>query len=421
MMEYNIKDFGAVPDGMTLNTSAIQHAIDTCAENGGGRVLAEGGVYMFGTIVLRSNVELYIAANATLLGSPRCEDYPEREDVRHVETKKLPRWRNACYIYCEECENVSIGGMGKIDCNGTAFVRTVENPTYWKYHRIKAPTPPRVVFFAGCKNVKISDVTMINQPAGWSYWIHDCDYVSFDRIKIFAEVEYPNNDGIHINSSRNVTVSNCDITCGDDSIIVRANNASLAENRVCEKVTVSNCNLTSYSGGVRIGWKNDGIIRNCTFSNIVMTDTSIGIDITLPHFTYNPEQLWTADMGREATLIENLSFNNIVMDNVYGEPVKIQLAPNEETKIDAVRNLYFSNIHTRGPRGIQLKGRKENYLNNIAFADCTFEITDYSAFGNKEYHGAQGICQSHGGYPLLEYCDDVTFNNVRFLNNKREG
>ncbi len=413
-MVFNIKDFGAVADGVTMNTAAIQKAIDTCFENGGGQVLIEGGTYMFGTIVLHSNVELHIAANATLLGSPRCEDYPEHTDVKHVESSKLPRWRNACYIYCEESENVSITGMGKIDCNGKAFVRTVENPTYWCYHRIKAPTPPRVVFFAGCKNVKITDITMINQPAGWSYWIHDCDYVAFDRVKIFAEVEYPNNDGIHINSSRNVTVSNCDITCGDDSIIVRANNASLPENKVCEKVTVTNCNLTSYSGGIRIGWKNDGIIRNCTFSNIVMIDTSIGIDITLPHFEFNPEQLGTADMGREATLIENLSFNNIIMDNVYGEPVKIQLAPQEETRVEAIRNLYFSHIHARGPRGIQLAGREQNHLDNIRFSDCTFEITDYAAFNYKEYHGAQGIKQSHGGYPKLAYCDRVIFDNVEF-------
>ena len=413
-MIFNIKDFGAVADGKTLNTTAIQNTIDACFENGGGQVLVEGGTYMFGTIVLRSNVELHIAANATLLGSPRCEDYPEREDVRHVNSEKLPRWRNACYIYCEESENVSITGMGKIDCNGTAFVRAVENPTYWTYHRIKAPTPPRVVFFAGCKNVKITDITMVNQPAGWSYWIHDCDYVSFDRVKIFAEVEYPNNDGIHINSSRNVTISNCDITCGDDSIIVRANNASIAENKVCEKVCVTNCNLTSYSGGIRIGWKNDGVIRNCSFSNIVMTDTSIGIDITLPHFLFDPEKLWTADMGREATLIENLSFNNIIMDSVYGEPVKIQITEHSETKVEAIRNLFFTDIHARGPRGIQLAGRAENHLDNIRFSNCTFEVTDYTAFGNREYHGAQGIKQSHGGYPKIAYCDRVIFDNVEF-------
>lgn len=413
-MIFNIKDFGAVADGKTLNTAAIQKAIDACFEAGGGQVLVEGGVYMFGTIVLRSNVELHIASNATLLGSPRCEDYPERTDVKHVNSEKLPRWRNACYIYCEESENVSVTGMGKIDCNGKFFVREVENPTYWFYHRIKAPTPPRVVFFAGCKNVKITDITMINQPAGWSYWIHDCDYVSFDRVKIFAEVEYPNNDGIHINSSRNVTISNCDITCGDDSIVVRANNASLAENKVCEKVCVTNCNLTSYSGGIRIGWKNDGVIRNCIFSNLVMTDTSIGVDITLPHFLFDPEKLWTADMGREATLIENMTFSNIIMDNVYGEPIKIQIAKNPETRIDAIRNLYFSGIRARGPRGIRLEGRDENHLDNIRFSDCNFEVTDYSAFNNREYHGAQGVEQSHGGYPYISCCDRAIFDNVEF-------
>lgn len=389
-------------------------AIDTCVANGGGQVLVEGGIYLFGTIVLHSNVELHIAANATLLGSPRCEDYPERTDVKHVVSAKLPRWRNACYIYCEESENVSITGMGKIDCNGSAFVRTVENPTYWFYHRIKAPTPPRVVWFAGCKNVRITDVTMVNQPAGWSYWIHDCDYVTFDRVKIFAEVEYPNNDGIHINSSRNVTISNCDITCGDDSIIVRANNASLAENKVCERVTITNCNLTSYAAGIRIGWKNDGIIRNCTVSNVVMTDTSEGIQIYLPHFDFNPEKMWTADMGREATLIENLSFSNIIMDRVCSAPFRIEIAPNPETQVAAVRNIYVSDLHANGPCGIFLCGRPENHLDNIYFSNCTFEITDYTPFHNKEYHGSRGRAQRHGSYPLLEFCDKVVFQNVEF-------
>ena len=106
---------------------------------------------------------------------------------------------------------------------------------------------------------------MVNQPAGWSYWIHDCDFVTCDRLKINANVQYPNNDGIHINSSRNVTVSNCSIVCGDDCLVVRANNASLSENKVCERVVVTNCNLTSYASGIRIGWLNDGVIKNCAF------------------------------------------------------------------------------------------------------------------------------------------------------------
>ena len=413
-MVYNIKDFGAVGDGNTLNTAAIQRAIDACFDNGGGQVLVEGGTYMFGTVIMHSNIELHIAANATLLGSPRCEDYPERDGVKHVKSELLPRWRNACYIFCEESENISITGMGKIDCNGHNFVRPVENPKTWMYERIDAPTPPRVVFFTGCKNVKIEDVTMVNQPAGWSYWIHDCDYVTCDKLKIFAEVEYPNNDGIHINSSRNVTISNCDITCGDDCVVVRANNVSLPENKVCEKVTVTNCNLTSYASGIRIGWKNDGVIRNCTFSNIVMTDTSTGIAIALPHFKFNSKVPATGDMGREATLIENLSFNNIIMDAVYGTPVEINIEDNLNTTVDSIRNIYFSNLHTRGPRGIKIKGRKQNHVDNVRFSNCTFEITDYSAFNGRTYHGGQNTSKSHGVYPSIEFCDKVVFENVEF-------
>ncbi len=411
-MTYNIKDFGAVADGITLNTAAIQAAIDACYANGGGQVVVEGGTYMFSSIVLRSNVELHIEANATLLGSPRCEDYPERADVKHVKSELLPRWKNACYIFCEEGENIAITGLGKIDCNGHHFVRPADTKHLWKYVRIDIDIPPRVVFFTGCRNVKIEDITMVNQPAGWSYWIHDCDYVTFDKIKIFAEVEYPNNDGIHINSSRNVTVSNCDITCGDDCIVVRANNVSLAENKICERVTVTNCNLTSYASGIRIAWINDGTIKNCVFSNIVMTDTSVGICIALPYIKYIPDRPYTSDIGREATLIENISFNNIIMDAVYGPPVKISIDKHSEVLASAIRNIYFSELHAKGPCGIELEGREETHLDNIRFSNCTFEITDYSPFDGREAHGGQNTKKNHGSYPLLAYCDRVVFNNV---------
>lgn len=413
-MTYNIKDFGAIGDGGSLNTEAIQNAIDACHKNGGGRVLAEGGTYLFGSITLKSNVELHIAANAILLGSQRCEDYPEREDVFHVKSELLPRWRNACYIYAERSENISITGMGTIDCNGDCFMRIREPEKDWKYERCEPNSPPRVVFFAGCRNVRIENITMTNQPAGWSYWISDCDYVSIDGIKIIANVEYPNNDGIHINSSRNVTVSNCSITCGDDCIVVRANNVSLAENKICERVTVTNCNLTSYASGIRIGWMNDGTIKNCTFSNLVMTDTSVGIAIVLPFMKFNPTLTYTSDIGREDTLIKNISFNNIIMDDNFGPPIKINIAENEGTRVREIRDIYFSGIHARGPAGISIVGRASNRISNVKFSDCTFELTDYSVFGDRFYHGGSSRAKSHGVYPDMRFCDNVVFNNVEF-------
>ena len=412
-MIYDIRDFGAVGDGKTKNTAAIQEAIDTCFERGGGRVLVANGIYMFGSIVMRSGVELHIAAGAMLLGSPDVEDYPERNDLKHVRSELLPRWKNACYIYAEESENISITGMGTIDCNGGNFVKVREPKKDWKYERKSSDTPPLVVFFAGCRNVKIEDVTMINQPAGWSYWISDCDYVTFDRVKIEADVEFPNNDGIHINSSRNVTVSNCSITCGDDCIVVRANNVSLAENKICERVTVTNCNLTSYASGIRIGWMNDGKIKNCAFSNIVMTDTSVGIAIVLPHMVYNPSLSYTSDIGRESTFVDNIAFSNIIMET-FGPPVKVEIAENCETKIDAIRNIYFSGIHARSAAGICIIGRPENKVSNVRFSDSTFEIVDYSLFGDRFYHGGQSKAKSHGTYPQIKHAERVVFNNVVF-------
>ncbi len=413
-MIINIKDFGAVGDGKTLNTESIQKAIDKAGEKG-GIVLIEDGVYMTGTIIYKSNVEIHIASDATLLGSPNCDDYPEK-DVKHVNSKRLPRWRNACLIFAEECENIALTGMGKIDCNGKTFVNPYDIGTGWKYKRdFSRPTPPRAVFFTGCYNVKVEDIAMINQPAGWSYWIHDCDYVTFDKLKINAAVEYPNNDGIHINSSRDVTISNCMITCGDDCIIVRANNSSLPENKVCERVTVTNCNLTSYSGGIRIAWINDGIVRNCAFSNLVMTDCSCGIDIQLPFMEFDPNSPNTADIGRESTLIENLTFDNIIMDKTYTAPVNIDVDERDGTRLDAIRNLTFSNMRCSGPQFVYIKGKEENHIKNINFNNCSFTVTNGEEFSDKFHHGASRHWDDVDYHPMyIKHADNVRFNNTSF-------
>ena len=422
-MEFYVKDYIDFSQKENVCTRAIQDAIDSCANAGGGKVVICDGVYMTGTIILKSNVNLHIEESAVLLGSPYCKDYPERNDITHVNSNMLPRRRNACLIFAEDSENISITGNGKIDCNGTFFVREVENYVGgWRYERIPAPTPPRAVFFTGCKNVNINDITMANLPAGWGYWIHDCDFVSIDRVKITSNVQYPNNDGIHINCSRNVTISNCSIVCGDDCIVVRANSASLPENKVCERVVVTNCNLTSYASGIRIGWLNDGTIRNCTFSNIVMTDTNVGIAIKLPYGgekEYEPGNcpedlpLYLVDRGREHTLIENLSFNNIVMDEIYSTPIAVEIAESESTKCKAIKNLCFSNISARGLEFPYFKGRSQNVIKNVTLSGCTFEKVSDDVLPNYKEHGATW------GRPLnntlFTHVDNILLNGTSFI------
>ena len=100
-MKINVKDFGAVGDAVTLNTQAIQNAINECHRQGGGQVILEDGVFKTGKIIMRSNVELHIESNATLLASGRVEDFPDStdEEASHIDTSRLIRWRNNCIIF----------------------------------------------------------------------------------------------------------------------------------------------------------------------------------------------------------------------------------------------------------------------------------------------------------------------------------
>jgi len=392
MKLYDVRNYGAVADGITMNTAAIQAAINEAHHAGGGKVIVADGTYKTGTIVLKDEVELHLESNATLLGSEKCEDYPDHYDAKHVEVPMLPRWRSSCLIFADECKNIALTGSGTIDCNGKHFVYPNETAQPgWAYIRKSEPTPPRAVFLTGCHGVRIEGIRMVNQPSGWSYWIHDCDYVHITGLDVIADVNYPNNDGIHINSSRHVTVSDCNITCGDDCIVLRANNASLKENKVLEFVTITNCNLTSYACGVRIAWTNDGTIRNCALSNLMMIDCNHGVGISLPalerRHVMNLANSNGSDVGREATLIENITFSNVMMDKQYGTPISITLSSDECVKAAAVRNLYFNNVHARGPHLPVLQGREDCPIENVYFNNCSFEQTDGSEFDN---HGAHG-------------------------------
>ena len=409
--DVHLKNKGAKADGKTKVTQLFQKAIDEVSESGGGKVILSGGTFLTGPIELKSGVELYINADAVLLGSPDLEDYPDRTSTRHFATDSLPRWRNIALIYADEAENIAITGRGVIDCNGKNFVAEKQdtNWTGWKYER-SVPykqSVPRACFFAGCNHVTVRDVTMVNQPAGWSYWIHDCDNVVFDACKIYADVRYPNNDGIHVNSSRDVTISNCIVECGDDAIVIRANNRSLKENKVCERVVVTNCVLRSWSCGVRLGWTNDGVIRNCSFSNIIMHDTSNGI-----HFYLPPKRLHSNDYGREATLVENITFSDIQMNEIYGSSIYVCVDSDEGTLFKGFRNVTFNNVYCKCLNLPYFSGRKDALVENITFNNCVFEKYDETDFpGDLKRHGA-----IHIGDPAhnLEYVKNLVLNNSRF-------
>lgn len=424
-MDFNILNYGAVGDGKVLNTTYIQSAIDACAKSGGGRVIISQGVYLTGTIILKQNVNLHIEKDGVLLASPREEDFPEFEKY-HVDVNKLSRFQGASMIYAEECENVSITGEGKIDGNGYSYVTECE-PYHagWRYRRNSETTLPRLVFLVGCKNVTISDVTVENAPAGWAYWIHDCDYVNFNKVKILCSLEFPNNDGIHVNSCRDVKITNSTIFSGDDSIVIRAANRSLKQRKITERVTVDNCYLKSHTNAVRIGWVGDGVIRNCTLSNIQIDETRTGITITLPgfngYFTDNTSATSLngeakADISKKATdedlehtLIEDITFTNIEMKNIYLRPIQIEIQTSEYTWCEAIRNVNFNGVKAQALSFPMIVGREDANIENINFTDCEFNKVKKE---DLTYYFEPILTQLK---PLtIKFAKNVKFNNVIF-------
>jgi hypothetical protein len=267
--------FGAKGDGKALDSPAINAAIDACTRAGGGMVYLRPGVYRSGTVVLKSNVTLYLEAGSTILGSLDLNDYtempgpPKNGDAnqRHV-------------IFAKDAENVTLSGPGRIDGQG---------PQFWELSG-RAPLPPEdqwaevaahawkkkatgraspMLEFVNCRWLRIEDVRIEN-AAGWTLRPHNCDNVYINGIAIKNPIIGSNTDGLDITGCQNVFVSNCSIDTGDDAICLKSENMYGGEPRVGKNIVVTNCVLTTCCNGFKLGTATQGGFENITFSNSVI-------------------------------------------------------------------------------------------------------------------------------------------------------
>lgn len=409
---FNVKNYGAVGDGKTYDTAALSAAIDDCHKSGGGTVLLQGGAFLCAPFRLKSDVRLFIDKGAVLLASPRFEDYfdwnPKSADGF------MPRNSSACFIFADGENDIAISGEGKIDCNGQAFVREKKDFQFgWRYERIIDNVVPRVVFFTGCKNIDVSDVTLENAPSGWAYWINGSENVRFSNCKIYTSLDYPNNDGVHLNCVSGAVIENCDMRCGDDCVAVRANSSVFKDetkNLPCENVVVRNCRFISYSAAIRLGWINDGVIKNCTFENIQMENSTVGVAIALPDKLRTER---SSDEGREYSFVQNITFKKITMDKIYARPIIIRVGLPDATLCRGIENINFSEIHATAIDFPYIAGKPACKIGRINFNDCTFIKLDKSEFTSPKKHGAViwSNFTEHDGFYLD--CADCSFSNVQ--------
>ena len=372
---YNVRTYGAVGDGKNLDSPAINKAIEAAAEAGGGTVLVPAGIYLSGSIRMKSNIHLLVDAGATILGAPQeLNAYDEVEDL------PFPVYQDCGHTYFhnsliwgENLTNVSITGHGTINGGGlerrTASViqKLIKESRSNPDGKINPPVKigNKSIALKLCRNVLIRDVTMVH-GGHFAILVTGCDNMTIDNVTIDT-----NRDGIDIDCCRNTMVSNCRVNSpGDDGICPKSTFA-LGEARVTENLTITNCQVSGFvegtlidgtmkpakhgNGRIKFGTESSGGFRNCTVSNCTFR-SCFGL------------ALEEVDGG----ILENITVSNLTMTDVvdyaiYITPGKRNRTPNLTTH-SRMRNILISNVIADGADklcGIQVMGLPEQPIEGV--------------------------------------------------------
>lgn len=360
MTVFDIQKYGARADGRTLCTEAIQQAIDACHAAGGGRVHCGPGVFLTGSIELRSHVELHLSPGCRVLGSENATDYADfrAAGFRH---DQAPEKSTKSLIRAVEAEGFSITGAGEINGSGPAFYDT--DSLVWERFWRKPDSPrPRMLMAYRCRDFLIEEAAFNDSPC-WTFWLMQCRGIRIHRISMTADQRMINNDGIDLDMCSDVTVSDCRLKTGDDCIVLRAIRRVYDKEQPCENVVVTNCVLDSWCQGVRVGCPGDGKIRNCTLSNIAITGSCNGI-------VFNNPRRYLAEGEQGSADVRNIMFSNVVIE-CDGTPIRMDV--DEGIALPYLGSVSFSHFRIKSGAPCLLKGSSETPIRDVRFTDMKIE------------------------------------------------
>lgn len=379
----NIVDHGADPLGKIKCTNVINNLIDSLSASDGGTLFFPAGTFLTGPIVMKSNITLYLDAGSVVRFSDDFDDYLPMVQSRW-EDVRVKNFKSQVYAY--QCENISIRGDGRFEGQGKKwwdFMRSVmsnqpvdnkwqeifgkENETLLARNQyIKGKNnflrPPMVTTYE-CKNVLIEGVSFSNPPF-WTIMPAFSENVTITGITIENPGNSPNTDGIDPSSCRNVHISDCHITVGDDCIVIKSgrDEDGREAGMPTENITITNCTMLEGHGGVVIGSEMSGDVKRISISNCVFEGTDIGIRIKT--------------MRGRGGVVEDVRVSNVTMYNIVNEGILITLRyqPTEAEPLSertpAVRNVHLSNINIRdAQRPVAIYGLEERAVSSVSFND----------------------------------------------------
>ena len=364
----NVRNFGAVGDGATLDTGPISAAIAACVKQGGGTVYVPPGRYVIGTVQLFSRIRLELENGAVLVGSHDIRDYKAISDFgfdKNYGTSSTGEGQHVGLLMTRNAEDVTIEGGGEIDGEGDSFMQLTTPHIGMDYDpsQVRDPEkfaaamkrldygpfepgdrPGTMIVFVHSANIQIHGVTLHNSP-NWTLHLQDVEGANISGIQILNDPRVPNNDGIDCMICRNVRISDCDIQTGDDDFAIVNS----------EHVNVSNCSLKSRSAAIRLE-----STKLSTFTGLSM-DTNRGIGVfASAHVTQPTEDVLFSDIVMRTRLIPGHWWGK-------AEPIYIAVQPCAAGTACGVkvRNVVFNNITAEAEGGSLLWGAEGSAISGV--------------------------------------------------------
>lgn len=407
----NVMDYGAVADGKTINTASIQKAVDDASVNG-GTVIFPAGKYLTGSIELKSNVDIYLAKGAVILGSTKLSDYFER--VYSIKAYNNFFLKHSLF-YAHQANNLSIRGEGTIDGQGFGFkVFAKEKPARYMNR-------PYIFRFSECKNLKVEGISLQN-PAMWTQHYFACEDVIVRGIRVYSHAN-KNNDMIDIDGCKNFIMSDCFGDSDDDAITLKS-----TSERITENISITNCVVSSHCNAIKLGTESTGGFKNITISNIVVKPSRADTVITGRKEGISAISVEMVDGG----ILDGINISDITIEGTevpifirLGDRGRLHYEGAPTPKVGSLSNVSISNVIARntGSIGCSITGLETQKVNGISLNNISIEsaggVLSYNFSKpveelTKEYPEATmfGVLPAYGFY--IRHAERVMMNNIKF-------